>query len=324
MKLFYGKKKDIEDKISERADKFVSLIHKDKKLKKFVKVFGITGPAGRGQASFGKSDVDFCCITNTLNPLKERYLLKKFYECFKDIKYDISLLTFAPSIFKRKDLMFFEFATSGNFLYGKVNRDVKIRDIPKWEGIRLLTFKGDPFLAHIGTDKEEYYFSKLVLGIGESFLLLDNTYVADDFKRKDLVLKNKYALKVSGFTELYKKAFDYRYSGKNLGVNNLTKEGLKLWRTAWKIYLENYFNCSYKDALKKLRMVKPSFTQRIGTRIFYTLNYWKYFKKIRFCFKEPFIQEVLMIQKYFNNPSDKLKRKITESWKVAPRFWFNY
>jgi hypothetical protein len=323
MKLFYGKRRDIENKIIDRVENFVSLIKKDKKLRKFVKVFGITGPAGRGQASFGNSDIDFYCITNKLNPFKERYLHKRFNECFKGIDYDISLLAFAPSVLKKPDLMFFEFVNSGKFLYGKLKGPIKykIQDIPKWEGIRLLTFKGNPFLAHIGTDKEEYYFSKLILGIGESFLLLDNKYVADDFKRKDLVLKNKYAKQIKGFVSLYKKSFDYRYKNKKIDVD-FKKEGLRLWKTAWKIYLEEYFDCSYEKALLRLKKIRPDFLRQIGTRVFYTLNYWKYFRKIRFCCKEPFIHEILMIQKYFKNPSEGLKKKITESWKVSPRFWY--
>jgi len=326
MKLFYGKKRKIEKEIEKKCLEFVSLINKDKKLKKFIKVFGITGPSARGQASFGNSDIDFYCITNSLNFFKEGYLKKKFDEYFNKIDYEISLLSFAPSILNKKDLMFFEFATSGKILYGDLKNKIFIGQIPKWEGIRLLTFKGNPFIAYLNEiDKIEYYFNKLIFGIGEAFLLLKNDYIADDFERYKRVMKNDYAKKLTGFLKFYKKAFEYRYENnkQNFEIEKLKEKGLFFLKEAWKIYLEKYFNCEYSKSVKILKLIKPSFKSKIATRLFYTINYWKYFKKLRFMFwKESFIEEIIMIQKYLNNSNETLRKKISESWKVSPRFWY--
>ena len=319
MKLFYKTNSKIEKKIDLKIKKLLYEIKKNKTLKKYVKIFGLTGPAARGQASSKGSDIDFYCITNCLNPFHEKKLKKVFFEVFSDFKIEVSLLVFAPSIFKKPDLMYFEFTNSGKIFYGSLNQKISINKIPLWEGIRLLTFKGDPFLASFDTGEFHYYYSKLLLGIGEAFLVLDRTYVADNFKRHDLVLKNKYCLGIEGFMEEYQKAHDFRYNG-YVFKGELKKKGLLFLKKAWQVYLKEYLGDNY---LVRLRKIKPlTLKERVGTKVFYTINYWKMFKEFRVAFKEPFIREILMLQKYLESENDTLRLEIIKSWKATPRFWY--
>jgi len=321
MSIFFYDSKDkiLDSTINSKIEQFVDLIKKNKLFRKYVSVFGLTGTAARGQASMNGSDLDFYCITNYLNPLHEKKLKKSFFETFGDFGIEVSLLTFAPSIFKKPDLMYFEFVTSGKVYYGKFDKKISFDKIPLWEGVRLLSFKGDPFLASFDTGEFHYYYSKLLLGIGEAFLVLDRTYVADNFKRHDLVLKNKYCLGIEGFMEEYQKAHDFRYNG-YVFKGELKKKGLLFLKKAWQVYLKEYLGDNY---LVRLRKIKPlTLKERVGTKVFYTINYWKMFKEFRVFLKEPFIQEILMLQKYLINFDERLREEIVKSWKASPRFWW--
>ncbi|MFH1212429.1 MAG: hypothetical protein V1659_05905 [Candidatus Woesearchaeota archaeon] len=333
MRLFHDKGFQAENErlILPKIISFLKTIREDKILKKYVRVFGITGPAARGQASSKGSDIDFCCITKYLNPFHERHLNKKFKECFAESKIEASILIFGPSIFKKPDLMFFEFVNSGKILYGSIKRKLSIADIPKWEGIRVLCLKGNPFIVYQKSPSKEfdYYYTKLLFGIGEALLLLDSEYVTDDFERYNLVLKNRHAKKIPVFLEQYRLAQKFRYSDYSFRASQAEKKkrkekGLLFSRYAWKVFLEEYFDCSYEESLEKLRRIKPAkFKERVGTRLFYTVKYMQFFKKIRFCIiQEPFIREILTIQKYLAKPDEKLRKKIIESWFAAPKFWY--
>ena len=226
--------------------------------------------------------------------------------------------------------MFFELVNSGITYYGKNNQKIPIKKVPLWEGIRLLTFKGNPFLSSFskkGYSKEfHYYYSKLLLGIGEALLLLDQTYVADNFKRYDLVMGNRFSQKIPGFIVEYQKAHKFRYFNYTFKEkNNLIKEkGINFLKHSWNIYLNHYFSTNPLRIKNLLQKVRPlTIKEKIGTRIIYTFNYFKMFKKIRFCFfSEPFIKEIVMIQKYLNSKGDKLRKEIVMSWKASPRFWY--
>ncbi|MFC1648306.1 hypothetical protein ACFL1B_02495 [Nanoarchaeota archaeon] len=311
----------------ERLSKtFVKVIGRNPRLKRYVMVFGVSGPAARGQASPRGSDVDFYCITNYLNPRSERYLRSEFDQVFGASDVDCGIMVVAPSVLKYPDLPLYEFTSSGRVIYGKLPRKVSIKEIPKWEGARLLCFKGDPFIAAIEKGNLEFYYSKMLLGIGEAFLVLEGNYVADNFKRYDRVLKSELVKSMPGFTEEYKKAHKFRYEGYNYKSKaQLKKKGLFFLQKAWRIFLTSYFDTDYKDALEQLQHVKPlTFKQMLGTRVFYTIQYWRFFKKIRFTLSEPFTREIFMLQEYLQEGKDEdLRKKIAESWLAAPRFWYS-
>jgi len=114
MKIFHPPNPKLEKEIERKTSAFIELIHKDKKLKKYIKAFGLTGTAARGQASPRASDIDFYCITNYINPLHEAYLFKKFNKAFKNLEIDADVLTFSPTVYKKPGLMFYELVNFAN------------------------------------------------------------------------------------------------------------------------------------------------------------------------------------------------------------------
>ena len=222
MRLFYQnnkKSKKIEERVEKGVEEFLKKIKK-KRLSNYIEVFGLTGPAARGQATIYGSDIDFYVITKSLNLKKEKKLRTIFNNVFKEREIEVSLLTASPTIYKKPDLMFYEFIHSEGFLWGRprISKDeLTIKMIPKWEGVRLLTFRIDPFLntikirqkgIEIKTNKPDYYYSKVIQGVGEAFLLLEDKYKADNFERLKLIRKSKYA-KQLGIIKEFEKLFNY-------------------------------------------------------------------------------------------------------------------
>lgn len=332
MKFFHGPRRPVEDVLEKRIHRFLCVVNSKPVLCKRIMVFGITGPAGRGQAAYGKSDIDFYCILKHINPFVEYGLKKLFYKTIKKDDIAAELLVFAPSVLKKPDLMFFEFVTSGKVLLGRLPWTGTIEDIPKWEGVRLLCLKGDPFIANLDKKKEvlEIYFAKMVQGIGEALLVLDNKYVADNFERKKRVMKNRYAQALSNFILLYKEAFDFRYKNKSFSFEEkkLKKKGIQLLKQVWDLYLTVYFDADKKIALKKLKQVKPSSVlNQIANRFFFSFNYLRFphllpKKNVRFTLQEPFIREIFLIQRFLKHPNEADRRAIAESWITAPKFWY--
>lgn len=320
MKYFYDTKK-YDDAIDASIKVFIEKIKTTKKLHEYVDTIGITGTAARGQAYSKGSDIDIYCITKYLNPLHEHKLQKVFASSFSNIKIDHSLLVFAPSVHNKPDLMYYEFTHCGIKLYGNMPDKISINKIPQWEGIRLLTFKGNPFLASLHTNKFDYNYAKLLLGIGEAFLVLNRTYVADSLLRQKKVVQNKILQNIEGFIEEYNTCCQYKFHQKMFDTTKEAriKKGLVILQKAWDLYLRQY--CDSNQV--QLKKIKPSPLQQIASRLFYTINYYKYFRKIKVTLSEPFIKEIQLIQEYLNTEDEKLRRKICESWKVSPRFWYS-
>ena len=228
MRIFYQRNKkteNIEEKIEKKTKIFLDKLRK-KGFIDFIEVFGLTGPSARGQATIYGGDIDFYFISKAINPIKEGKIRKLFEEIVRVKGIETSLLSASPTIYKRPDLMFYEFIHSNGFVYGKPRiskRDLPIKRIPRWEGVRLLTYRINPFInsfrirkdIEITTNKPDYYYSKIVQGIGEAFLILTNKYSADNFKRLNAMKKNRYAKKL-GIIEDIEKSYDYRYKGKRI------------------------------------------------------------------------------------------------------------
>ena len=194
--FFYKKRPELEKEILARTNTFIKDIKNSPDLSKFIEVFGITGPAARGQATHKGSDIDFYCITSKLSPLKSIWIRNKFVKLFNNLPVDVELLIFSPKIYKKPDLMYFEFSSSGKVLYGKLRKKAKISQIPKWESMQILTYRGGPFLNAHSNRNIDYEYSKLILGIGEALLLISGEYIADNHKRSNRVISNNLAKKI--------------------------------------------------------------------------------------------------------------------------------
>ncbi len=323
--FFHKPQPKLENKILDRINLFVNEVNSNSSLSEFIDVFGITGPAARGQASSRGSDIDFYCITSQLSPLKSILLRNKFVNLFKDLPIEVELLIFSPNIYKKPDLMYYEFTSSGKILYGRIRKKPKLSQIPKWEAIQLLTYRGGPFFNAYSNRNIEYEYSKLILGIGEAILLMEEDYIADNHKRFSKILISKSAKKLIGFIPEYRKAYNFRYKSKsfNTSKSNLYSKGNLILKEAWKQILKSYFNKSYSDAIQELTKIKPTLPIHFGNLFFYTFNNLRFNKKLRVTFRNPYIQEILLTQKYLSNPKkySRLRSKICVSWKAAPRFW---
>ena len=82
--------------------------------------------------------------------------------------------------FNEKHEMYFHFKKGS---YGKLRKKAKISQIPKWESMQILTYRGGPFLNAHSNRNIDYEYSKLILGIGEALLLISGEYIADNHKR---------------------------------------------------------------------------------------------------------------------------------------------
>ena len=347
MRIFYQRNKEarkIEQYIQGKIDEFIEKIKRNK-LFNYIEVFGLTGPAARGQATIHGSDIDFYTITKSINPLKEAKLRRIFEEIFHSNIVETSLLTASPTIYKKPDLMFYEFIHSGGFLLGrpKISKnELNIEKIPRWEGVRLLTYRIDPFIntfrvakrgIEIKTDKPDYYYSKVIQGIGEAFLLLEDEYKADNFERLKAIRKSKYA-KQLGIIKEFEKAQEYRYKGKPIGRNSrlLYNRAISISRKALVLYLQEYLKVeSIEEIKKELRKIHPSLVTLISTRLFFIRDYYKTKKRVKLPLKiEPMIEELIWLidllqfldKEKYGAKVEELRRNIVLYWKIAPRFWY--
>jgi len=323
--FFHEPNPKLEDKINKKINLFLDEIKTNSNLSEFIEVFGITGPAARNQATKQGSDIDFYCITSKLAPIKSITLRNKFVKLFENVPIDVELLIFSPNIFKKPDLMLFEFSNNGKILYGKLKKKFKLEKIPKWEAIQLLTYRGGPFFYAYSKKEIDYEYSKLILGLGEAILLMDDQYVADNHARSSLISKNETAKNMTGFLNEYIKAYNFRY--KNISFNEskskLHSKGNSFLLKTWKYILKTYFKTNYITSIKKLKKIKPSPIINIGNHFFYIFNSLRFNKKFKFSLINPYISEILLTQKYLSDTKkySSLRDEICLLWKSAPRFW---
>lgn len=334
MKLFSDRSREAdEENIAKRCERLVKEICADSELRAYVEVLGISGTAARGEASPYGSDVDFYCITTRLDPRFEKRLRTLFDSIFHDAPVESWLLVFAPSIWKKPDLMLYEFTNTGKVLLGDVKKQLPLRSVPRWEAIRLLSQKACPFLSkpvdshflhQFIHEDEDYYFSKLITGIGEALLLLSGTYQPSTDARAALIKQNHLAKQLPDFVDWHKQATLYRKKKKPFSrtAKERRNYGETLVEQAWKLVLESYFQATYDEALRDLRSTKPtSLRQWVGSRLYLPILSLKYFRKLHISFREPFIKLILMQQDTRRLLDPKVRLKLAEYWICAPHFW---
>lgn len=348
LNLFYKESQEseyLESVIKNRIDVFVAEIKRDDILSKYISSFGILWPCARWQWFWfdknTRSDVDFFVITKSINPIKDKYLKKKFNMIFpKDL--DCSLFTWNEKrSYKRPDLMFFEYVTNGLFLHGTPPKQIDFSKISKFEVFRNIVYRSHFFLRLFDIkngkkvlkyDNERdflYAYSKIIFLIEEVLLILDGTYVADNFQRKEL-LKSTEFIHVfwEDFLDEHSEIFNFRYENiipSDYNNEQYIKRAFILLEKLYCLVFEKLFD-GKKERLKKIH---PEFISFVSTRIFFTIRYWKFFKKIR-CniFSESF---VLLTLKYYwliqdINTDERIEierfNEILELCNVAPRFYY--
>ncbi|MHA1696266.1 MAG: hypothetical protein ACTSUG_13435, partial [Candidatus Helarchaeota archaeon] len=248
---------------------------------------------------------------------------------------DESLHYISPSIFKRPDLMYFEYCNSGKVLYGKKLESQTIKNISRLESLRNIIFREAHFLKLFNiknkklllknVKKEEliYNYSKIIFSIGEICLILDKSYVADNFQRNKLLKNNKYAKNIKGFIQEHEKMHEFRY------FNHYKKKEKEYYiENAFRL-IEKTYNIIFSELkIKKLKTIKTNGLRYVWNQLFFTINYFKKTKKIKILFIEPFIKLTLLNLELIKKINQKqeikhdLLKEIMIYWKIAP--WFYY
>jgi len=328
--------------LNKFIEKFIRLLNE--KYQNRVRSFGIVGPYARNQQT-KFSDVDFYMITKRINPFFEWKIKKKFFECFRDCKgREVSLLIASPTIFKKPDLMFFEYTNSGKVLFGEKIKPIPIERISRFEAFRNIIYRSCFFLEQFEVKngklqlkkniKKElflYNYSKVIQCVEEVCLLLTREYVADNFKRSMLIKRNVFAKQIPNFIKEHQKIHLFKYENlipKDFSKETYTRKAFFYLQRVYEILFKELFDCKNLDC-KKFNKIKAPFPSCIGTRLFFTLNWLKQTKQIKIhLFSEPF---VCLTKKFIQfvidfNSGKSLERELLEEilnyWKCAG--WFYY
>jgi len=358
------KTKAIEADINEKIKSFVSYIEKTPWLKKSTISFGLVGPCARGQGFYhnedARSDFDFYLLSNELNLEKEKRAKKAFFEIFKNQKpslqveskrlqvkhdEDVSLHYISPTIFKRPDLMFFEYIESGKAFYGKKINKISIERIPKFEGFRNILFRSCVFFSlfdvnngklklkeNVAKERFFYGYSKVIFSIGEVFLLLERNYVADNFRRNEIIKESKHAKRLKNFIEEHEKMNKLRYSSHTFSLEKEFKRKDEYISYAFKVLEQGYdilISELFKGSINELKKTSARGIRKIWNRLFFMKRYFCMTKKLRIPKGEPFVELILMAYEFIRKANrDKGIRKeelenILIYWKIAPWVYFN-
>lgn len=316
LKYFHTKNnsaKKIEKGVDEGISKFLEIIKENSKLKKYISVFGIVGPAARAEGFYfdekNRSDIDFYVITNYIDVKEEKLLKNKFEECFNK-KLDCSLLIASNRVLKKPDLMLYEFSNSGKILYGKIKK-LNINELSKFEGFRNIIYRGKHFLnllslkegklVYASSDKTKflYNYSKVIFAAGEIELMLNKKYVANNFERNKLIKKSKLAKE-------HKEMFDFRYKKIIPKGFNYEKYIIK----AFEIINYSYNKLFEEIPEEEFKKINPEAITAIVNRLIFIKDYLFKYKRMNIQIKDPFINLSIM----FYNLSKKIvnKEKISE------------
>ena len=129
------------------------------------------------------SDTDIFIITKKWNPIFQLRLARLVNKitCDLDFKVTVGIIKI-KDLKKNKDLEFYEAMKIGSVLWGNkdVFQNVPIKtekEIPKWEGIRLLLNRAiDLTEALYGQDDSTYIIAKSYLAIAQAYLILNSRY----------------------------------------------------------------------------------------------------------------------------------------------------
>lgn len=348
LNLFYNKNKatnELEDTILKRLESFIEKLKNDKKLNNHVLSFGIVWPCARWQWYWSneksRSDIDFFALTSQINPSADKYLKNEFDKIFEK-KLDCWILIWNKKrSYLRPDLMFFEYVTSGNFLYWTKPEAITFDKISKFEVFRNLIYRSHFFLKMFEIEHGKmilknknkelflYHYSKIIFSIEEVILILTGNYIADNFGRKNRLVDNKLIkLYPNNFLDIHNTIFKYRFDNiipESFDYDMYINNAFKLLETTYSIIWAELFN----NRLDDIKFIHPNLLSHISTNIFFTIRYWNLFRKIRFNFWiESFIKLTLYYYSFIQdiNKQETLKKeklqKILEFCKVSP--WFYY
>lgn len=348
LNLFYKKNsqnKKFEETIYERIKQFIKIIEQDKKLSWFIISFWIVWPCARGQWFWYddrlRSDVDFFAITSKISPSLNTYMKNKFQKVF-ETELDCALMI-ANEIhaYRKPDLMFFEYISSGNFLYGKEPQVLPFIEVSKFEVFRNIIYRSTSLLkmVHVrngkisfkemDTEKFLYHFSKIIFMVEEIILILKWTYVADNLVRSNLIKEWE---EEKFFGEKYKNIHDamtkFRYENKipeDFHMQEYLEYSFEILEKSYAYVLQELF----EGDIFALENVHPNISSIISTRVFYILRYWESFWKIRMqTLVEPFVK--LSIEYYaflqdIQNEKELQESKLQEILELsAAAPWFYY
>jgi len=335
---FYIQNKEtenIENKINDWIKKLILEIKKNKYLSKYILNFWLVWPTWRWQGFYfsnsSKSDFDFYFITNFINPFlasKISNLVKNIFN--KDL--DCSALIVFKWIFKKPDLMFFEYSNSWMQLYWEKIKAIPLDKISKFESFRNIIYRScfflnlfkfkDSKLVLKEKDKEKYlyYYSKVIFAIWEVKLILKNKYIADNFKRNEIIKD----IDASLFEE-HNKMHLFRYENiipNDFDFKTYTTKAIELLNN---IYNELFNNLISKDDLKTIH---PNLLSRIVNKVLFIKNYKSKYNKFEINFEEDFIVLILkhfdLIEKLNNKKTvtNKELETVLNYWRTAS--WFYY
>ncbi len=322
------------DKILSNISEIIS-----EKYPHYVDSFGLTGSMAHGEATaffcgdeISGSDCDLAIVTKIRSMRMQKKLESVIRKAFRGSGIEPGALFFSPSIYRKPDLMFCEYADTGKVLYGrKIELDY---EIPIWEAAKILVSRSGAFLDSISFDngikfKENfpYSFSKAIFGISEASLIIDGNYGFTISKRRRLLKNSKTARKISGFFKLYETAYNARY-GKAIKPDALLVRDTA--RALHDVFLLTSQELSSRSG-REVEKLRAPFPTSLSTRYSYFRKTVPSIASIRIL-REPFVEEYRKMEIVFEKmasgkiPNEKERKSIAKNWKSAGdfRFWLPY
>ena len=313
----------------------------DNKLQGFILSFWIVGPCARWQWFWinenNRSDIDFYLVSSHFSISKTNRIKSIFYSIFPKEE-DFSIHYASPTIFKRPDLMFFEYTNSGYIIIWKKLKKLNIVKVPRFECFKNIIFRGGFFFEmfeltnwklkikdYISNEEFLYWYSKIIFSIWEIILILQNIYKADNFKRNKLLLKLDEVEKK--ILNRHNEMHNFRYHNEvdnNFDIETYTKEAFHFIEE-WYLML---FNNLYNWDITRFKRSSTIWIRYLFNRLVFSYRYYKITWKIHISINEPFIDLSLLtydLVKKINNSeviSSKLFNDFFIYWKNAPFFYY--
>ncbi len=328
-----AKIKKLEMEISTRLETLAETIRHG--FSDYVSSFGITGPMAHGEGTIffdddktPGSDIDLAIVTKYRSFRRQREIENEIKKTFQGCQIEAGPLIFSPSIFKRPDLLFIEYAAAGKILFGKKHKYKG--DIPVWEAAKLLVSRCGNFFESISFDGGlefsggfNYGWSKSAMAPGEAVLILEHNFAFTLKERASKIKKSKIARQY-GITGIYEKAYKARYTGKTYtDRRRLIVETASALSTAFLLIAEEIARKSGKH----VGQARAPFPSIISTRYFFFRMLLRE-KKLGLPLEEPMAKEfldmweMLELLKKGQIPEEKKRRHVVSIWKDLGRFRF--
>lgn len=330
----------LEKEIDRCVTKSAELVKSD--FGDYVESFGITGPMAHGEGTvffsggemYG-SDVDLGVVSKFRSKRREDRLRAGIEKIFSGAGLEVGVLCFSPSIFKRPDLMFYQYCAKGKVLFG---RKLSCRwDIPVWEAAKALTSRSGMLFDSLSfkngiafAGKFPYSWSKALLGAGEALLIMEGSYALTFTEGKRRIQRSRLAKKIPGLPQLHAAAYEARFRGK-ISANVAASKTRLLQDTgkAMEAVFEQTAKALEASSGKPVEKLSAPLPAKISTRLFYFFSSLKR-GKLKVPLSEPLVMEFAEMQKAFGllrrgrTPTERQRRRIVHLWKHAERFWLPY